>query len=243
MDNGDGIQHLLEKKGQRRVVEEADVVQGSPTATQKGTTHPHEEEAPDLNEPGQEMAYRIVNAFLDNPTFENNEAETLIKQGILRKGKVMEPNMLRNIDEVFRPIFFEYPYGLEDRTRARPRDASQYIRNWRDIATWRHKADIVPALRHATEPLAKHQVQSILHHYIENFIRKEANEIQRTQPWNKNKSRAEAMLRRLCGSTMMAKLIWEVGLPNISEVLPATEQQQALKEDVRDSIATAPKRF
>ena len=45
---------------------------------------------------------------------------------------------------------------------------------------------------------------------------------------------------------MMAKLIWQVGLPNISEagfarekVLPATEQQGPLKQDVRDSIATA----
>ena len=47
--------------------------------------------------------------------------------------------------------------------------------------------------------------------------------------------RAEAMLRMLCGSAMMAKVIWQVGLPNISEagiamekVLPATEQQQVL---------------
>ena len=45
---------------------------------------------------------------------------------------------------------------------------------------------------------------------------------------------------------MMAKVIWQVGLPNISEagfamekVLPATEQQRPLKQDVRDSIATA----
>ena len=45
---------------------------------------------------------------------------------------------------------------------------------------------------------------------------------------------------------MMAKLIWQVGLPNIAEAgfvmekdLPATEQQGPLKEDVRDSIATA----
>ena len=44
----------------------------------------------------------------------------------------------------------------------------------------------------------------------------------------------------------MAKVIWHVGLPNISEaglamekVLPATEQQRPLKQHVRDSIATA----
>ena len=45
---------------------------------------------------------------------------------------------------------------------------------------------------------------------------------------------------------MMAKQIWRVGLPNISEsgfamfkVISATEQQQPLQQDVRDSIATA----
>ena len=38
---------------------------------------------------------------------------------------------------------------------------------------------------------------------------------------------------------MMAKLIWEVGLPNIPEVLLATEQQRPLQADVRHSITTA----
>ena len=84
------------------------------------------------------------------------------------------------------------------------------------------------APQHATKQLAKPQVQS---------IRNEANDTQRAQPWNKNKSRAEAVLRRLCGSAMMAKVIWQVGLPNISEagfamekVLPATEQQRATEQ-------------
>ena len=54
------------------------------------------------------------------------------------------------------------------------------------------------------------------------------------------------MLRRLSGSGMMAKLIWGLGLPNISDtgfardkVLPATEQQGPLQQDVRDAIETA----
>ena len=46
------------------------------------------------------MAYVIVNAFLDNVTFESTEAERLIKQVILRTGEV-----LPHINEVFRPIF------------------------------------------------------------------------------------------------------------------------------------------
>ena len=208
-------------------------------------SHPDEHEAPELNGPGQEMAYVIVNAFLDNVTFESTEAEILIKRVILKTGEVIRPNMFLNIDEVFRPIFFYYPNGLDDRTRGEPCNASQYIRQWRDIAAWRQMAG-AGAPQHATEQLAPPQVQSILHHYIDNFICNEADDTQRAQPWTKNKSRAEARLRRLCGSAMMAKVIWQVGLPNVSEAgfamekaLPATEQQRRLRQDVRDSIATA----
>ena len=95
---------------------------------------------------------------------------------------------------------------------------------------------------------AKDQVQSILHQYIADFIHNEATDEQRAQSWTKNKSKAETVLRRLCGSTMMAKIIWEMNLPDISEamfamskVLPATEQQRPLTQDVQESIATATK--
>ena len=168
----------------------------------------------------------IVNAFLDNVTFESTEAESLLKRVILKTGEVGEvlpQNMLRNVDEVFRPIFIFYPNGLADKTQAEPRDANQYIRQWRDIAAWREKACPV-APPHATAQLAKPQVQSILHQYIENFINNVANETQRGESWNKNKSRAEARLNTLCGSSMMAKYIWQVGLPNISDsIATATE--------------------
>ena len=237
-----GPDHIGATKPQTEVSCDAD------TGTTRHATeqsHPDEHEAPELNGPGQEMAYVIVNAFLDNVTFESTEAERLIKRVILKTGEVIRPNMLLNIDEVFRPIFFYYPNGLDDRTRGEPRNPSQYIRQWRDIAAWRQMAG-AGAPQHATEQLTKPQVQSILHQYIENFIRNEADDTQRAQPWNKNKSRAEAVLRRLCGSAMMAKVIWHVGLPNISEsgfamqkVLPATEQQRPLTQHVRDSIATA----
>lgn len=237
-----GPNHIGATKPQTEVSCDAD------TGTTRHATeqsHTDEHEPPELNGPGQEMAYVIVNAFLDNVTFESTEAERLIKRVILKTGEVIRPNMLLNIDEVFRPIFFYYPNGLGDRTRGEPRNPSQYIRQWRDIAAWREMADASPQ-QHATEQLAKPQVQSILHQYIDNFIRNEADDTQRAQTWNSNKSRAEAVLRRLCGSTMMAKSIWQVGLPNISEtsfvmekVVPATEQQRPLKQDVRDSIATA----
>ena len=202
-------------------------------ATEHGTeqSHPHEHEVPELNELGQAMAYNIVNAFLDNVTFQSTEAERLIKEVILRKGEIIPQHMHNSMDEVFLPIFIYYPGGLRDRTRAEPRDTHKYIKEWREIATWRHRAGagVTP---HATEQLAKHQRSKILHDYINNFIQNEATDTQKAESWTKNKSRAEAMLRNRCGSVLMAKAIWQIGLPHIPDISSATEQQ-------RHSIPTA----
>ena len=245
------MQHLIgaakpKTKPQTKVNLDAD------TETTRHATEqlrPDENEPPALNEPEQEIAYVIVNAFLDNVTLESTEAEAVIKRIILT-ANIWPPNMLHNIDEVFRPIFFNYPNGLSDRTRAEPRDASQYIRQWREIAKWRNSGTWVPLLPEVHQLLAATQVQSIMHQYIDNFIRNEADDTQRAESWNKNKSRAEVRLRRLCGSAMMAKVIWQVGLPNVPEavfatetvlamLVPATEQQQRLGQYRIDSIATA----
>ena len=196
-------------------------------ATEHGTeqSHPDEHEVPELNEMGQTMAYNIVNAFLDNVTFRSSEAERLIKEVILRKGEIIPQHMHNSMDEVFLPIFINYPGGLRDRTRAEPRDTHKYIKEWREIAAWRHRAgaDVTP---HATEQLAKHQRSKILHDYINNFIQNEATDTQKAESWTKNKSRAEAMLRNRCGSVLMAKAIWQIGLPHIPEIWSATEQRQ-----------------
>ena len=196
-------------------------------ATEHGTeqSHPDEHEVPELNETGQTMAYNIVNAFLDNVTFRSSEAERLIKEVILRKGEIIPQHMHNSMDEVFLPIFINYPGGLRDRTRAEPRDTHKYIKEWREIATWRHRAGagVTP---HATEQLAKHQRSKILHDYIDNFIQNEATDTQKAESWTKNKSRAEAMLRNRCGSVLMAKAIWQIGLPHIPEISSATEQRQ-----------------
>ena len=185
-------------------------------------SHPHEHEMPELNGPEQWMAYIIVNAFLDNVTFESTEAERLIKGIILRTREVIPPHMLGHIDEVFRPIFFYYPNGLSDRTLSEPRNASHYIIRWRETAEWR-QIENASVTQHATEQLAKHQLDKIFHEYVRDFIENEASDTQKSQSWNKNKSRAEAVLRNRCGSVLMAKAIWQVGLP---QVLLATEQQQ-----------------
>ena len=220
-----------------------------PETTRHATEQPRldEIEFPELNGPEQEIIYVIVNAFLGNITFESTLAESLIKRIICSTNNPRLPwpsDMLHNIDEVFRPIFVNYPNGLSDRSRSEPRDAIQYIRQWREIAElrerWGSQLSGFPGSQ-----LADSHVQSILHQYIDNFIHYEADALQKAQTWNKNKSRAEARLRRLCGSVPMAKAIWQVGLPNIPEaVFPidrvlATEQQRRLGHDTLDSIAAA----
>ena len=220
------------------------ILQTEIAATRHATeqSHPHEHEVPDLNEPGQEMAYVIVNAFLDNVTFKSTEAEKLIKHVILRTGEGIQPHMRANIDEVFLPIFFYYPNGLHDKTIAEPRNADQFIRQWHDLAEWRRVAG-ANITQHATEQLPKSQQNKIFHEYIKDFIANQAYARQKTQTWTKNKSTAEALLRKRCGSVLMAKAIWQTGLPDISEArfameegLPATEQQQASIEKATETI-------
>ena len=121
---------------------------------------PDEHEVPELNEPGQYLAYVIVNAFLDDLTLQSTPAEILIKQVILETGEVIHENMLDNVDNVFRPIFFYYP-DYPDRTRGRPLDAGSYIMQWRHLAEKRPQ--------HATEQLTKDQVGRIWPQYIEDF--------------------------------------------------------------------------
>jgi len=220
-------------------------------ATRPATEQPQsgENEPPILNGPAQELAYCIVNAFMNNLTFECAATEVLIKR-IIRAAGDWTPGMLLTIDEVFRPIFVEYPDGLQDRTRAVPRDANQYIRHWRDIAGLRERV-------HGQCPegtrLTERQVQTILQYYIDDFIRNEADARQRRDSRSKNSSRVDVRLRRLCGSTHMARAIWQVGLPNVqeqilytleatqvlTELVPATEQPLNLEQDLQNAIATA----
>jgi hypothetical protein len=222
---------------------------------QSRLTEPEQEpnganEPPALNGPEQELAYVIVNAFLDGATFDSSEAEGMIKRIILNTS-CWSPDMFQNIDEVFRPIFFNYPNGLSDRTVAEPRDASQYIRHWRERAQERGCVlECVRLIEPTGSQLEEPQVQMLFNRYVDNFIENEADVRQRAQAWNRNKSRAEARLRRLCGSTMMANAIWRLGLPEVAEATsatekvldalePATEQQLRLGPGVPHSIAIA----
>ena len=61
------------------------------------------------------MIYAIVNEFLGRITFNNPEAEELLVAA-LEDESCLTPAMRLRVEEVFCPIFFNYPNGLKDRS-------------------------------------------------------------------------------------------------------------------------------
>ena len=87
------------------------------------------------------MIYSIVNEFLGRVTFNNPEAEALLVAALVDESS-LSLQMYRRLEEVFSPIFFHYPKGLKDRSVWQPKDTSQYIRQWYELAACR-----LPVLR------------------------------------------------------------------------------------------------
>ena len=174
---------------------------------------PDTEDIPTLDKPEQELAYLIVNTFLDNPTLQSTEAEKIIK-GVIVEQKQWSAEVLDSIDEVFRPVFVQYTNGLQDKTRWTARDPAPYIREWRNTAEWRDR--VLQAGANAEgKQFSREQVAPILHHITEDFIENHADDAQKMDKRTRNKSRAEARLNRLCGSRHVANAIWQLGLPKV----------------------------
>ena len=196
---------------------------------------PDTEDIPTLDKPEQELAYAIVNTFLDNPTLQSTDAEKTIKRVIVEQ-KQWRAEVLDSIDEVFRPVFVEYTNGTKDKTRWTARDPAPYIREWRNTAEWRDR--VLQAGANAEgKQFSREEVAPIVHYITEDFIENHANDAQKMDKRAKNKSRAEARLNRLCGSRHVANAIWQLGLPKV--LSPATEQRISIQNCYREaSIAT-----
>ena len=188
---------------------------------------PHEKSAAaatEQSEEATEMIYSIVNEFLGKMTMKNPEAEHLLRTA-LKDESCLTPSKLQCITEVFSPIFFHYPNGLQDRSLWEPRDAGEYIRQWRELEAWREciridaNAESTAATEH-TKQLSKEEITQIFKRYMHNIE-------WRTEQLNKDptyyKSCTESRLRGKAGSTNVAYAIWEIGLPRLPPF--ATEQQ------------------
>ena len=95
---------------------------------------------PILETPQQELAYLIVNAFTHEVALDDPRAEAIIKIRVINKPS-WQPEVLQQIDDVFRKVFFEFPNGVEDQETWTPRDSRHIIKHWAEAAKFRRFAD------------------------------------------------------------------------------------------------------
>jgi len=180
--------------------------------------------------PDKDLAYAIVNAFLGSPSLLNSDVEEAIRD-IINDETQWSPEMFDIVDRVFRPVFFYYPNGLNDRSLWIARDPALYISHLREYTSLRERVDVganVPQL--ATEQLMhfdERQVQAVFQAYLAQFNRAEATAEQLSRGCTYLKSCAEAKLNRECGGRLIVFAIWEVGLPQVRAPSLATEQRDA----------------
>ena len=101
-----------------------------------------------------------MNAFLNKITFHHPQVEELLVAALMDE-TCLTPAIHLRVKEVFSPVFFHYPNGLKDRSVWEPRDTSQYIRQWYELAS--HRQWVTPdaaATEHGKE-LSKEQVTQI----------------------------------------------------------------------------------
>ena len=81
----------------------------------------------------------------------------------------LTPSIHLRVEEVFSPIFFHYPNGLKDRSVWEPRDASQYIRQWYELASMREWLTPAAAATEHGDALSKAQATEIFKRYMEDM--------------------------------------------------------------------------
>ena len=133
--------------------------------------------------------------------------------------------------------FSSFQTALKNETTWTPRDAREIVKQWKEAATFRTYGDAHGSADN--KYFAPEQIKCIHRHYVDWFISNEANAIQQKETYSrkKNKSRAEARLRRLCGHMHMVHAIWAVGLPNTHEPSStddAIEHIQSITEEIFD---------
>jgi hypothetical protein len=197
----------------------------------------HSEKSAEPQKEYATMICSIVNEFLCRMTYNNPEAEQLLQTAVENESALTQ-SILQRIEEVFSPIFFHYPNGLRDRFVWVPRDTSEYIRQWREVATWRARigindnADTNAAAEHG-EQLSKDQVTRIFGLYLEDF-KTSLRPDQLDKKWTYYKSCAESKLNRDCGSRFVANAIWQIGLPRMPSFATEQQSKKLSKEALED---------
>jgi endonuclease/exonuclease/phosphatase family metal-dependent hydrolase len=223
-----------------RILKPEDFLQESqegaaPTAAAAATEH--SEETTSLPAEKQ-LIYSIVNAFLNKMTFHHPQAEELLVAA-LNDETCLTPSICFHVQEVFSQIFFYYPNGLKDRSVWEPRDTSQYIRQWYQLASMREM--VIPraaATEHGIE-LSRTEVSQIFTRYMDD-MKKTLRPDQQGKKWTYYKGCAEAKMRREAGHVFIANAIWAIGLPRLPQFATdqarssATEQRQDAQLSAQD---------
>ena len=183
----------------------------------------HSEETTNLPAEKQ-LIYSIVNAFLDKITFHHPQAEELLMVA-LQDEMCLTPSIHLHVEEVFSPIFFHYPNGLKDRSVWEPRDTSQYIRQWYELASMREGLTPAAAATEHGQELSKGQVTQIFRQYMQE-MKKDLRPDQQGKKWTYYKGCAEAKMRREAGHVFLANAVWTIGLPWLPPF--ATEQRESV---------------
>ena len=87
----------------------------------------------------------------------------------LKDETCLTPSIHLRVEEVFSPIFFHYPYGLNDQSVWEPRDTSQYILQWYKLASMRERLTPNAAATEHSNELSKAQVTQIFRMYMEDM--------------------------------------------------------------------------
>ena len=153
------------------------------------------------------MIYSIVNAFLNNVTFRNLETQEQLDKLLvvaLNDNRCLTPSIHRHVEEVFSPIFLEYPNGKKDRSASKPRDAKKYIEQWEKLTEKRSQP-------HGVE-LSEAEVKTILKRDAQD-LEDSARDDQQDKKPAYFRSCAYAVLKELAGHTGVGKFIYALGLP------------------------------
>ena len=137
-----------------------------------------------------------------------------------------------SLQEVFWPIFFNYPHGLKDRSVWQERDTSKYIREWYNLAAMRPQVTTDATATEHGEQLSKDQVSQIFKRYMQHMKTEPRPGQSNKKPWAYYKSCAEAKMRREAGHTFVANASWAIGLPRLPSFATELQDEQLSAQDL-----------
>ena len=200
-------------------------------AAAAATEHSQDASDPQKLPADKQMIYAIVNELLGLMTFNNLEAEELLRRA-LDDESCLTPSMRERVEQMFSPIFVNYPNGLKDRSVWEPRDTSEYIRQWHELASMRTRVTADAAATEHGEQLSKVKQDQIYKYYMED-LKKHLRPEQRGKASTYYKSCAESKMRRQAGSVFVTKAIWAIGLPRLPSFATEQRGKKLSKEDLK----------